>query len=940
MGEDDDGSSPSGVSLRELAEQLARDEIVGHLDAPGKLSGLRNLREEFERRLVAVRTQLEAGTSAQLEDMQAAQHLLRLAREEMQRVRESFLKIHGSCASVADAIENFEHVRKVRNARVNLGSVLQELTIYSALPGKLRELRSRLDTDERGSLKMVFGDWLSLNSWRSRILAQVSEAMTAASKEEERLDERRARWEELDVSADALSKRPGLASEAHSQILLVLDDHFRKVQDLGDRIWDIVVKRLRDFFHLAQFEESSHLVEAVEIVERIDLHDDRERRRRINLGEDATKLEMLLPPRKRRRDAVAELEKAIEARLSRRIPDSLLPESRSQKRISLDGAMSSEDEADLGDDSEEDEEEFQVEDSTSKESKVSIFLRQANEIIIELNTIAEDVVKCFPKSYNVLGLYRWVVERKLLELLQPVWSSAAILVGDKLRLIGWIDHYLYIVESLDRDQTQDVSSMRRHASFTSGTGKSSVSGASFAVIDNEGQKLQEDHRAAALSRTRELRRETEGMMATYIADSLTRMEQKYVYPILEQNDSPVAVATGTLQTAVPEDLFQALMQEVNVVRLTGVTGKHLASFVLRGVLEALRTYQGIQARKIEEDNSLEWLCALMNDCERMYDLCDNALIEEIRDGIDLDLRGADDVLSEVRDEIDKVASGFLKGVELASNGIVDHIFGVLEEKDVLAGFFSPAWESGSIRSAETVTATLADYFDDQEIGLAVYLASELMFGRLSASCFTKLVNVYVLKFMTRTEPFKNKQAAASRLRADAREFGSCFGRYESVLRHGRIRSRQVLEEKLDIIRTFADILEDAVPQNHFAEITQEFGTFSNQALARLLFLRGDLATEECKDLLLSTISEFVESTSATRFDLSSIPPLDEVGTLLEESDPSTSDVSPTSSTTKKYRRRNKKKRSKLRLGSTKNPPQQSKQNDAAVEMKLDDFLKK
>ncbi len=74
-----------------------------------------------------------------------------------------------------------------------------------------------------------------------------------------------------------------------------------------------------------------------------------------------------------------------------------------------------------------------------------------------------------------------------------------------------------------------------------------------------------------------------------------------------------------------------------------------------------------------------------------------------------------------------------------------------------------------------------------------------------------------------------------------------------------------------ILDRAADVLADAYPQNHFEELAREFGPFAPQAIARLLYLRGDLSREQREDLLLYDVSE--HGGAVPRFDLADLPPL-------------------------------------------------------------------
>lgn len=905
---------PNRRSLRELAEELALAEVQSYFDSPGQLENLASVREDYERRIVAVETQLEAGVQAQLDEMQNTVMLLNMAREEMTNVRSNFNKINRRTQAVTKAVHDFEHISRIRNARTNVREILQQLEIYDAVPRRVNELREKLEAEPR-SLKAVFMEWLQLNAWRERILTDVSDQVTEASRKEQDLNARVANWEELDTIN--IHSNYSQSSHAYAQVLQVLGDHFRRVEELGQKIWDLVATRLANFFNLAQFGEAPSLIAAVEIVERIDLYNDRERARRSARGEAMEKLEMLIPPGQRRKQALGVLESAIEQRLSKALPDHLLPESVSSDpnpKLDTKGnttvdsddedeEVDDEDDEDDEDDDEEDDDEDTDEEGGNVEhspkpkgipSKIPEFLRAGRDLILDLNSVAEDIAKCFPDSYSIVGLYRWVVERRMLRLLHPVFSSTRVSPGEKLQLVGFIDHYLSVVETLDLshlDPDMDAASSvppRGFAGFSGAT--TSTTTGSFThsqshrtiTIGDASSNLHDDHRAAAMARAKELRREAEGMMSTYIADAFPRMEQM-MHAITKQNRDPRIGRGGALQTATPEDLFNILAQELNVLRLHGVTGPHLASFVQRTVLEILRTYQGEQTNRLSsQDTSVEHCCAMMNDFERMYDLCDKVLILEVKQGMDMSDRGADALLSEIQSELDKVAGGFIRAIDAVAVRSVELIFAELESSEIVQSLFTSRWETNEARTMDRFVATFLDYFEDSSEGFRIWLGSELLFGRIVATCLAKTVDSYIMRLMSLRTSFSNKKYAIERMRADAQILQNFFGQYLDVLRYGKIRTQESLETKIDVIWHCARLMEaeeEDYPPKHFADVAQHFGPFAKQAIARLLFLRGDLSND-VRTTFLSEVSDYVESNPvAPRFDLSSLPPTPEL--LLE-----------------------------------------------------------
>ncbi len=230
------------------------------------------------------------------------------------------------------------------------------------------------------------------------------------------------------------------------------------------------------------------------------------------------------------------------------------------------------------------------------------------------------------------------------------------------------------------------------------------------------------------------------------------------------------------------------------------------------------------------------------------------------------------LVASLQEELDRVAAGFLHGVEAGTKRICHEMFADLHKSEaVLPALFGEKWEAGQARPAAALRATIEDYLDDPQYGLRTWLASELLFGRVVALALTQLVQVYVRRLVGHVRPFGDHAVAAQRVRSDCQEFRACFQKYLDEMRFGKIRSRAALEERLMILDRAADVLADAYPQNHFEELAREFGPFATQAIARLLYLRGDLSREQREDLLLYDVSE--HGGAVPRFDLADLPPL-------------------------------------------------------------------
>jgi len=808
-------------SLESLAQRLAVEEVQSFFTEPSHLDSITKFKEEYERKRVTVENQLETGVQAQLDEMQNAVVLLRLAKAEMKLVKNNFQTIHQTCFDCMQAIGDFERIVKMKNARINLTNILRQLEIYEAVPQRVLTLNEDLDSSEE-NLKPVFLEWLQLNGWKERILNDTKDSIAQAHRREESRNELLAQWEE------EASLEYSESTAAQSKILVVLGDHFNKVNLLGQRIWSVVEDRLSRFY--GQLEGTSNLVVALEISERIDKHDDKERLAMLERGQSLEVAEMLLPPNIKRQRALTVIEQAIDKRLDALLPPTLYEEI--------------------------------VDDETDelvRHSRVGLFLKSANNLMADLEAISEDVSKCFPASYDIYGLYRWVVERRLLKVLRPIWLDSTQTASiDKLLVIGWLDRYLQTVERISKTSTY------------SGGGVSSIKRLNRSASSNVN-----DHKTAANERLKEFSHSSMEMMIEYIGESVPRMN-KYVETILSRCDAPEFAMDGSLCTAVPEDLFHVVIQEINVVASHGITGKYISLYIRKAVLEVIKCYQDRHASTLSdntnvEELSIEWICAFINDFERMYDLCDSTLLQESQASFQ-----DEDIRAEVAESIDRVAIGFIKCGEVGTTKIVDCIFHELEKNQVVENLFTEAWELDTSLSAATFKATFEDYFDDPDSGIRIWLQRNMFFGKTVGASLERLIDVYVCRFFKRTRPFSNAVLVIQRLRNDRKLFVDCFQNYCEDLRFAKIRTESDLIAKFQIINLLADILSSESPQRFFGELATQFGPYTLTALSRLLYYRGDLSPDEREDFKMYVLSsDFVSVKASGSFDLSGLAPTEE-----------------------------------------------------------------
>ena len=165
--------------MEQEARQRAVKELVELFDEPSKLKTLNAEASNYEKKLSSVKTQLVAGVQAQLDEMQVSVELMNAAETEMAAVRDTFNEIQRKCQICTRAIEDFDGILKLKNARENIRHVIEQLDMYDAVPQQVQRLELALENEEgTGSIKQVFLEWSTLRIWKDSIMAQVQADVT------------------------------------------------------------------------------------------------------------------------------------------------------------------------------------------------------------------------------------------------------------------------------------------------------------------------------------------------------------------------------------------------------------------------------------------------------------------------------------------------------------------------------------------------------------------------------------------------------------------------------------------------------------------------------------------------------------------------------------------------------------------------------------------
>ena len=529
----------------------------------------------------------------------------------------------------------------------------------------------------------------------------------------------------------------------------ILAEHFERVDALGERVWVLLSARFEHFMDLATYEPAD-LVTAVEIVERYERQQARERRKAVAAGRSLEDAVAAYPLGEKPRECIG----AIERRMTSDV-DQILPLGAGE--LNEEGGEEQE-----------------------RRSGVKQVVELANKFVADLRFIHTDVAKCFPDHYGIHASFRRIVEKRLLAVFDPFWSDPELASGDTLLLVAWLDVY---VDEVTRGEQQRASLSLSNPNAELQRDNAEVQSGSNAL--NALRKLEQKQLEAfaveqSVDETFVKRFKSMGkkLMQSYI-DVASQRIQQYARSILERDNVVERGREGVLETARPQDLFNAISQEMSIVLQLQVHGDRLGEFINGACLQNLQRFQQDSLAQVQEGMpSFEHLCAFVNDHARMYDLCDEAL---------------DNLLTGVRkpqtlvDSIDKTASAFAKcakeGGTLLVAKIFDDISPTLEE------MFTEEWVDGKPIML-TMTHTLADFFEGED-GVLQCIRGDYHAGRCIATCFERMVEEYLMRFLRRPKPVFMRSQCVEIIRADRANMEKLFKQYLPLLKYGKIYNESV-----------------------------------------------------------------------------------------------------------------------------------------------------
>lgn len=528
----------------------------------------------------------------------------------------------------------------------------------------------------------------------------------------------------------------------------ILADHFERVDGLGDRIWELISTRFEHFMDLATY-EPAELVVSVEIVERFERQQARERRRAGASGRSIQDAIAAYPMGQKPRECISSIERRIAADVDQILPSDALGQEHPE--------------------------------GEEPRSAVKQLVELSNKFLADLRFIHTDVAKCFPDHYGIVASFRRIVEKRLTEVFEPLWNDSDLSSGDTLLLVAWLDVYVTEVGRVSSSTTRANHDLPINVDPDLDASANQPASESLEAL----RKLEKSQlrafcveQSADETRVQQFKSMSKKLMQSYVDVASDRIEQ-YAKSILDREDAVERRREGALETARPQDLFNAISQELSIVIQLQVSGDRLAEFVSQACLEYLRLFQQQSLAQAQTGNlSFERLCAFINDHARMYDLCDDAL---------------DNLLSGMKkpqaliDAIDQTASAFAKCAKEGGVLLVESIFEDL--RPTLGELFSDGWVDGDPVML-TMTHTFADFFESED-GVLQCIQGDYHAGRCIATCFERLVEEYVMRLLRRPKPFMQRNAVVERLRADKDHIITLFMQYLPLLKYGKIYSESV-----------------------------------------------------------------------------------------------------------------------------------------------------
>jgi hypothetical protein len=374
-------------SLTEQALKKARATVAENFADPDALDGLGVLSYQLERQLQGAESQLNNAVQSKLDSLKRAVDLMDESTLKLTKLSSNITRIDEKIAQTNTAISNYDHLKKVDNARENLKKVITQVEFFAKVPERVQFLRERMDNNP-ASLKEVFLEAIKLESLRVALMKEIQVTRNRRIS---------VGGGHQDGDADGMSK-----------IRSAVMNHLRIVPDLMEEVTARVMGNIGRMFDLAS-ESPQDLVMAFEIIEMQQEYNER----RNNAMRSALNSGTLNNAQFHEFESVrAGVEQNIRRMLDERVEGDFEIIGRSHE----------------------------VEDS--KITALTALIMAANQILQKITVFKQDVVPCIPPHYEPMFVFLEAFEHVLMPRIEETMQKVAELkVSEMLDFINWIEYH-------------------------------------------------------------------------------------------------------------------------------------------------------------------------------------------------------------------------------------------------------------------------------------------------------------------------------------------------------------------------------------------------------------------------------------------------------------------------------------------------------------------
>ncbi|KAG5178787.1 exocyst complex component Sec6-domain-containing protein [Tribonema minus] len=492
------------------------------------------MQTEYRRKLMAMEGQLSSVVRSRLDGVKRARDLISQSAAHIGELHNQFGKMEHLSRDCRGLFGKYERIKSLHHARRNLSVTAHLVEFYYTIPRKARALMDLLQ-DQPAQLKYVSEETTKLEHWRSSFLDALKEygdkAMTRATFQKGKGGADPLKYQlVVEKVGPQLSVVKDLSEAVRAQIVLNIGGH---VDSQGN--W-----QGGGCLELAMTDPAM-LVRTLEVAELISA---RAKRAYLTAREDAER-KGIDPD-----DAVAGLEppetmkEAVLSGLKTGLEHKIVAQFSQMQMASVDAG----------------------------DSQMMATLGAATNLLVDLESVSELVVPCFPPHYEILKVFRTAYEGFLNDLLYPLVSSQERIdtydVKDMLEAIKWLEYYVSKVEHNDK--------------FAK------------AIVDLNSMYLKR----------------------------IKAQIMKWVHNLKAQEPELIQSSDGKWLTTFPDDMFNLVNVQISVAKTLPET------FLGEVLLACLEVLHDIQAESMDwinssweqvsqEDNGTELLCSLVNDNLRL-----------------------------------------------------------------------------------------------------------------------------------------------------------------------------------------------------------------------------------------------------------------------------------------------------------------------------------